>query len=64
MKRWKGGKERRIEKETEETKKRILFSQLIILVGNRNNLSSLVTDMKNPCLFHSLFFEMDTFKIY
>ena len=54
MKRWKGGKERRIEKETEETKKRILFSQLIILVGNRNNLSSLVTDMTNPCLFHSL----------
>lgn len=54
MKRWKGGKERRIEKETEETMKRILFSQLIILVGNRNNLSSLITDMKNPCLFHSL----------
>lgn len=54
MERWKGGKERRIEKETEETMKRILLSQLLILIGNRNNLSSLFTDMKNPCLFHSL----------
>ena len=58
-KEWRGGREgkkgeRRREKETEEGMKGTLFSQLIILLWNRNNLSSLFADMKNTYLFHIL----------